>query len=220
MEDTKAFLSKSELFHGIDPDEYKMLVNCIGAVSVKVAKNETVLWAGKSTKEIGVLVSGLLQVVQDDFYGNRSIIGNVVAGDLFAESFAFAKSKVLPVSIIALKDSEVMFIDHMRLITPCCRVCNFHIRIILNLISIVSKKNIELTRKLEINSKRFTREKLLSYLSGEAEKAESASFIIPFNRQELADYLAVERSAMSAELSRMRKDGLIRYDKNQFEILN
>lgn len=219
MKDLSALLAESELFDGISYDEYKVLSGCIGAKRVKYAKNETVLLAGKSTIYVGVLLRGSLQVVHDDFYGNRSIIGKIDQGDMFAESFAFAKSKELTVSIIAVEDSEVIFIDNRRLISPCQNVCGFHSRIILNLLEIVSRKNIALTRKLEISSKRTTREKLLTYLSYEAEKSKSASFTIPFDRQELADYLAVERSAMSAELSRMAKEGLIRYKKNHFEIL-
>ena len=212
-------ISNSELFEGITPEETTILTGCIGAINTHFQKNSTVLMAGKSTDSFGIVISGTLQIVHDDFYGNRNILSNVEQGDLFAESFAFAKTKSLPVSVLSVTESDVLFIDWKKLISPCKNACGFHNRLIMNLIGIVSRKNIELTKKIEFVSKRFTRDKLLSYLSSEAEKNGSATFSIPFDRQSLADYLGVERSAMSAELSRMKTDGLIDYDKNSFKIL-
>ncbi|MDD2268548.1 MAG: Crp/Fnr family transcriptional regulator [Eubacteriales bacterium] len=211
-------LITSELFEGITSEEAQILIHCIGAASSYFAKNDTVVLAGKRTDNFGIVLSGNLQIVHDDYYGNRSILSNVEPGELFAESFVFAKTPI-PVTVISVSDSETMTINSNKLISNCQKACGFHNRLIMNLISIVSRKNIELTRKIQLVSKRLTRDKLLSYLSYEAEKNSSSTFSIPFDRQALADYLGVERSAMSAELSRMRDDGLIEYHKNSFKIM-
>ena len=152
-------------------------------------------------------------------YGNRSILAKLDAGNLFGESFALAEIKTLPVSVISTTDSELLFIECQKLATPCTNACSFHSKLIQNMLGIVSKSNISLTKKIEYSSKRTTREKLLAYLSSEAQKADNNKFSIPFNRQELADYLTVDRSAMSAELSKLRNDGFINYNKNNFELL-
>jgi DNA-binding transcriptional ArsR family regulator len=127
--------------------------------------------------------------------------------------------KMLPVSVISSTESELLFIDCRKLAAPCSKACDFHSRLIQNMLNIISKKNVSLTQKIEFLSKRTTREKLLAYLSAEAKKAGSNRFSISFNRQELADYLFVERSAMSAELSKLRDDGILKYHKNQFELM-
>ena len=175
--------------------------------------------SGESIEKFGIVLSGQVQVVQDDYYGNRSILGKIDIGNLFGESFACAEIKTLPVSVITTTESELLFIDCHRLAVPCAKACGFHSRLIQNMLSIVSMKNIALTQKIEFTSKRTTREKLMAYLSSEAKNARSSRFCIPFNRQELADYLSVERSAMSAELSKLRNDGVLKFHKNQFDLL-
>jgi CRP-like cAMP-binding protein len=120
---------------------------------------------------------------------------------------------------VATADSELLFIDFRRLASPCVNACAFHARLIRNMLNIVSVKNIALTRKIEHVSRRTTREKLLSYLSDAAKKAGGGWFSIPFNRQELADYLYVERSAMSATLSKLRDEGVLLYRRNNFKLL-
>ncbi len=182
-------------------------------------KGQTVFFTGERIEKFGIVLSGQVQVVQDDYYGNRSILGKIDIGNLFGESFACSETKTLPVSVITTAESELLFIDCHRLAVPCAKACGFHSRLIQNMLSIVSTKNILLTQKIEFTSKRTTREKLLAYLSAEAKKAEGNYFYIPFNRQELADYLSVERSAMSAELSKLKNDGLLNFHKNQFELL-
>lgn len=207
------------LFRGIELSELLSLLSCLSAKEAHYAKDQTILLSGEHRSCFGVVLSGQVQVVQDDYYGNRSILAQIGEGNLFGESFACAETKALPVSVLAMTESAVLFIDSRRLAAPCCNACRFHSKLIQNLLRIVSMKNIALTQKIEMTSKRTTREKLLAYLSNEAKKAGSNCFSIPFNRQELADYLAVERSAMSAELSKMRKDGILQFHKNQFELL-
>ena len=208
-----------ELFKGIEESELPQLLKCLSVKKAFYEKGQTIFFSGETINRFGIVVSGQVQIVQDDYFGNRSILAIIDKGHLFGESFAFAKSKALPVSVITTTESEVLFIDCSRLVSQCANVCSFHSRLIQNMLNIISMKNILLTEKIEFTSKRTTREKLLSYLSAEAKKSGTSPFYIPFNRQELADYLSVERSAMSAELSKLRDDGVLKYNKNKFELL-
>jgi len=212
-------LKTVQLFKGIEETDLQSLLACLAAKSVHFEKGQTVFSYGESIEKFGIVLSGQVQVVQDDYYGNRSILGKIDIGNLFGESFACTGIKTLPVSVITTTESELLFIDCRRLAVPCARACGFHSKLIQNMLHIVSMKNILLTQKIEFTSKRTTREKLLAYLSSEAKKSGGSRFCIPFNRQELADYLSVERSAMSAELSKLRDDGVLRFNKNQFELL-
>ena len=212
-------LKTVKLFKGIEEANIQPLLSCLCAKSIRFEKGQTVFSSGESIEQFGVVLSGQVQVVQDDYYGKRSILAKIDTGSLFGESFACAEIKTLPVSVITTTESELLFIDCHRLAVPCAKACGFHSKLIQNMLSIVSMKNILLTQKIEYTSKHTTREKLLAYLSAEAKNGGSGRFCIPFNRQELADYLSVERSAMSAELSKLRNDGLLNFHKNQFELL-
>ena len=219
MERYLSLLKSVSLFHGMEESELQPLLSCLEARLARFEKNQVVFPCGEPVKSFGIVLSGQVRIVQEDYYGNRSILTNAGAGSLFAESFACADAKTLPVSILATAESDILFIDCHRLVAPCTNACSFHSRLIQNMLNIIAIKNIALTQKIEITSRRTTREKLLAYLSAEAQAAKHSRFSIPFNRQELADYLSVDRSAMSAELSRMRDDGILRFDKNRFELL-
>lgn len=215
MEEYFPLLQTVELFSGITAAELSPLLSCLGAVVNGYARGQAVFASGESIRCFGILLSGQVQVVQNDYYGNRSILGQFGPGDLVGESFACADSP-LPVDVIATADSEALLIDCRRLASPCEKACGFHHRLVQNMMRVLSRKNIVLTRKMQITSRRTTREKLLAYLAAEAVKNRSHQFEIPFNRQELADYLNVERSAMSVELSRLRSDGLLDFSRNHF----
>ncbi|SMC63346.1 Crp/Fnr family transcriptional regulator [Papillibacter cinnamivorans] len=219
MKNYMSVLKTVQLFKGIEESDLQPLLSCLSAKAIQYGKGQTVFSSGERIERFGIVLSGEVQVVQDDYYGNRSILAKIDIGNLFGESFACAEMKTLPVSVITTTESELLFIDCHRLAVPCAKACGFHSRLIQNMLSIVSMKNISLTQKIEFTSKRSTREKLMAYLSAEAKKAGSSRFCIPFNRQELADYLSVERSAMSAELSKLRDDGVLKFHKNQFELL-
>lgn len=219
MEKYLDVLKSVDLFRGIEEFDLQPLLSCLSAKEAHYEKGQTVFFSGETIERFGIVLLGQVQIVQDDYYGNRSILANIGTGNLFGESFACAEIKTLPVSVVATTESELLFIDCQRLAVPCAKACGFHGRLIQNMLNIVSMKNIMLTQKNEFTSKRTTREKLLAYLSVEAKKVGSNCFCIPFNRQELADYLSVERSAMSAELSKLRDDGFLRFHKNQFELL-
>jgi len=218
MKEYLDILKTVKLFKDIEEADLQPLLSCLSAKKVHYNNGEIVFLSGESIRKFGIVLSGQVNVVQDDYYGNRSILARIDIGNLFGESFACAEAETIPFSVIAMMESEVLFIDCHRLSFPCAKACSFHSRLIQNMLSIVSMKNISLTQKIEFTSKRTTREKLMAYLSAEAKKAGSSHFIIPFNRQELADYLSVERSAMSAELSKLRNDGILSCHKNQFEL--
>ena len=158
-------------------------------------------------------------MIKEDYEGRRSVITSAQAGELFGEAFACAGVHQIPVSAVAAADSEIAFISLAHVLTICSNVCQFHSRIIQNLLRMIAEKNLRLNQKIDFMSQKTTKEKLLSYLFAQAKQTGSSDFSIPFDRQALADYLGVERSAMSAELSKLRKEGKIDYYKNHFRIL-
>ncbi len=207
------------LFEGIDEEDIKTLLNCLRARIARYDSGDIIFMAGDKVNDLGIVLSGQVQIVQDDYYGNKCIIGNAETGQLFGESFSFADIKALPFSIYAVEESNVLFINCRSLVTTCEKSCSFHRRLIFNMLNIVTRKNITLTEKIEFISQRTTREKLIAYLSAQAQKSKSNKFSIPFNRQGLADYLNVDRSAMSWELCKLRDDGILKFSKNKFQLL-
>lgn len=219
MKEFLPVLQSSPLFTGINADDLQALMGCLGASTVQVRKGGAVFSEGEPAKYMGIVLSGSVQIVQDDYYGNRSILTQAGPGELFAESFACANIPALPVSILAVDDSTVLCIDCCRITRSCSNACQFHNQLVLNLLQVVAAKNLAFHKKLEITAKRTTREKLMAYLMWQAKAQGRNSFTIPFDRQGLADYLGVERSAMSAELSKLRRDGIIDFDRSHFTLL-
>ena len=210
---------KVPLFEGIAENEMPSLLTCLSAVVRTYEKDEFIFSVGEPASWVGIIRSGDVHVVKEDFLGNRTIIAALSTGEIFGEAFACARTKNLPVSAVATTECEIILIDFQKIISTCSSSCGFHSRMIENMLGIVASKNVVLNQKVEIISKRSTREKLIAFLSMYAQRTGSRQFEIPFNRQELADYICVERSAMSAELSKMQKDGLIRTKKHEFELL-
>ena len=219
MEKYLDLLKTVSLFANIDMSDIKSLLNCLSAKTEYFKENETIFLAGNKAEFVGIVLSGQVQVVKEDFYGNKNIVASIEKGQLFGEAFACADLKILPVSVFSAEDSEIMLIDYRKIITTCSNTCSFHSKLIYNMLRIVANKNIILSQKIEFISKRTTKEKLLAYLSSEAKKAGSNSFSIPFSRQELADFLSVDRSAMSAELCKLRDSGVIEFNKNKFVLI-
>lgn len=212
-------LKNCPLFLGIEEEEFGSVLDCLNAGTASYKKNEMIFLEGSPARYVGIVLSGGVRIVKEDFFGNRTIVSRSGPGELFGESFACAGIEVLPVSVAAAFDSEIMMIDCRRITLTCSHSCGFHNRIIFNLLKTVAEKNLEFNRKIEITSKRTTREKLMSYLMYEAKNNRSNSFTIPFDRQELADYLEVDRSGLSAEISRLRKEGVIECSRSRFTLL-
>ena len=212
-------LMRCPLFHTIDPDSLLTMLTCLGAKVDTYDKKYTIFAEGTPAKQIGIVLSGSVQVVQYDFLGNRSILSNLGPGEIFAEAFACAEVRAIPVTIIANEPSDIMLIDCAHILHTCENHCGFHRQLIYNLMKDLAEKTLRFHQRIEITAKRSTREKLLAYLSLQAKQAGSRSFTIEFDRQELADYLEVERSGLSAEISKLKKEGVINSRKNQFVLL-
>lgn len=217
----KAFdqLKTCPLFAGISEADRAALLDCLGAKVRKMEKNEVLFALGDRPEHVGIVLAGSVHIVQEDYWGNRTILAAAQAGELFGEAFACAEAAVFPVSVIARSAGSVLLVDCRRILTTCSASCIFHARLIRNLMKIMATKNMFLTRKMEHITKKSTQERVRSYLSECALAEGKNSFAIPFNRQELADYLSVERSALSNTLCKMRDEGMIEFCKNRFTIL-
>lgn len=212
-------LRQCPLFQGVADDNLRVMLDCLGARAVPFRKRETIMAEGQPARYIGIILTGSAQIIQVDYFGNRSIIADIRPSELFGESFACADVKSIPVDVVAAEDSEVLLIDCLRITHSCSSACEFHQQLIYNLLKIVATKNLAFHQKTEITSRRTTQEKLMAYLLLQAKKNNSTFFEIPYNRQELADYLGVERSGLSVSISRLCRQGVIKADKKKFRIL-
>lgn len=208
--------SERGLFDGLTGEETAQILKCLSAAERQYRKGDVIFHAGTVTGAMGLVAEGRVEIVRDDFWGNRQILGTAGKGELFGESYACSREEPMMVTAAASEDSRILFLEVGKILTTCSPACEFHSRLIHNLLYILAEKNLKLTRKIDHMGQKTIREKVMAYLSFEAERQNSASFFIPFNRQQLADYLAVDRSALSAELSRMQRDGIIFYEKNKF----
>ena len=218
MKEFVPVLKRTKLFSGVGDDDISTMLTCLGARLLTYKKGEHVLRQGEHLSDILVLAEGSLHIQRDDYWGNRSILGHIGVGEIFGEAYVAPESGTLLNDVIAVEDSAVFFFDVKRVISTCSSACRFHTMVVQNLFFAISEKNRGLVQKLDYMSRRTTREKLLSYLSEEAKKQNSASITLPFNRQQLADYLSVDRSAMSNELCKMRDEGLLEFEKNRFRL--
>lgn len=227
-------LMKISLFAGINPADLSQLLSNLGATAKNYKKDEFIKLAGDSADFIGIVLAGNIQILQDDFYGNRNITTALGPGAIFAEAFACAGIASLPVAILSCTDTTILFINSRNLFNSedyklgadgCeCppKECECGARNILmnNLLRIVAKKNIFLNQKLRYLSHKTTCEKIMAYLNDMAIQNHSPEFRIPFDRQALADYLGVERSAMSAEIGKLVKQGYIETNRSYFKLLD
>ena len=212
-------LKRTQLFSGIGDNEIATMLNCLQARLLTFKKGDYVFREGEHLDNITVLLAGKLLVQHDDFWGNRNIVTVIRVGEMFGEAYVAPESGSLLNDVIAEEDSIVIFFDIKRILTVCSTACRFHSMVVQNLFFSISEKNRKLVQKIGHMSKRSTRAKLLSYLSEEAKRHNNRHFMIPFSRQQLADFLCVDRSAMSNELCKMRDEGLLKFDKNEFTLL-
>ncbi len=211
-------LKNCPLFENIEEENLLRMLICLGAKTSFFDKKFTVFSEGTPAKYIGIVLSGEVQISTTDYFGNRSIISNAAKGDIFAEAFACAELNSIPVSAVASKESEIMLIRADHIIHTCENHCGFHDQLIYNLMKALAKKTVSYHKRIEATSKRTTREKLLAYLTAEAKEKGTNSFDISFDRQELADYLEVDRSGLSNEISKLREEGIIENRKNHFTL--
>ena len=212
-------LRSSQLFSGVSEEELTAMLTCLGAEKRSFPKEAFLLRSGDTAESIGLVLSGSVLVIQEDIWGNRNILSRTAPGQTYAAAFACAPNSVSNVSVVTETPTTVLFLNVKRLLTVCPSACAHHSRIIRNLLSDLAGKNLLLNEKLTHIAQRTTRAKLMSYLSAEAQRRGAVEFDIPFSRQQLADFLAVERSGLSLELGKMKKEGLLDYHKEHF-VLN
>lgn len=211
-------LKKCKLFENIGDENILTMLNCLGTEVCSYSKNQYIFTEGEMASHMGIMLSGTAQIVRVDFYGNRSILTTIESSELFGESFACAATETIPVNVIAEEDCAVMLINNQKILQSCCNACEFHSRMIFNLMKSIAAKNLFLNQKIEIISKRTTRDKLMTYLMIQA-KQHGSSFNIPYDRQKLADFLEVDRSGLSSEISKLRNENVIECKRSFFRLL-
>lgn len=209
------FFLNTELFHGMDKNQLEKLFECIEAHTRKYKKGEIIFHMGEAVRSIGMVICGSVIIKNDDLWGNKSILSRIDGGNIFGETYACTDGEPMMVNAVADENTEIVFFD----IDKILELQGCHSKIIKNLLRITANKNLQLSRRILHTSAKSIRGRLMSYFSECSKQAGSRTIKIAFNRQQLADYLSVDRSAMCSELSKMKKDGLIEYNKNKFRLL-
>ncbi len=218
MEKYFAQLREVPLFRGLTEQEIGGMLKCLNAYIRDYEGGSSVFKAGQKVGSVGVVLEGSVQVVREDVHGNRIIMAEWGPKELFAEAFAPAEVEEIPVSVFASGNSKILFVDFKRIVTQCSSHCEFHSILIRNMMKALARKNIMLANRIDILGKRSIREKLLAYFWAQAKTHEKSRISLPFNRNELADFLCVDRSAMSRVLGELQREGVIRFKKNVFEL--
>ena len=218
MKDFLPVIRASRLFSGVSERELEAMLACLQPETKDYPKDAFVLRAGDTAEAVGLVLSGTILMLQEDVWGNRNILSKAGPGQIFAAAYACAPGSVLNVSVLAETQVTILFLNVGRVLTLCPAACAHHSRIIRNLLGELAGKNLRLGEKLTHMGQRTTRAKIMSYLSAEAQRLGTYELDIPFSRQQLADYLGVERSGLSLELGKMKQDGLLEFHKNHFEL--
>ena len=213
-----SFLKRTKLFSGVGDEDILSMLNCLDAAVREYNKGEYAFRQGEYIRNLMILAEGRLHIQKEDYWGNLNILNEIRPGEMFGEAYIVPNSGTLMNDVIAAETSTVLFFDMERILTVCPSACPFHTQLIKNMFYTISDKNKSLVQKLSYMSERSTREKLLSYLSDEAKRQNSSSFSISFNRQQLADFLSVDRSAMSNELCKLRDKGMLDFHKSEFTL--
>lgn len=213
-----SILSKSSLFKGFEEEEILSVLDCLRATVVDKERGSYIFREGDGTEVIGLVLSGETLIMQEDVWGRRNVLSKCRAGDIFGEAYALVPKTVVNVGVVAEENCKILFLNVNRMLTACSGSCKHHQKLIYNLTVVLAEKMLKFNERMTHLSRRTTREKLLSYLSLESVKCKSLSFDIPFDRQQLADYLCVDRAAMSVELSKLQKEGLLKTHKNHFQL--
>lgn len=207
------------LFSGIKKEDMGAMLSCTGYHISTYSKGQVIALENEHIRHVGIVLSGAVDMVKEDLWGNKALLARIGKEELFGESFACCEDNQSLVTFSAPEDTRVLFIPFHRIMHTCSMACEFHHRLVENMVRIIAGKNRELMRKVEVVSRKTLREKILAYLSHQSQRAENRYFAIPLSRQELAEYLCADRTALSRELASMKNDGLIDFDKNMFRIL-
>lgn len=211
-------IMETPLFTSLKEDELTQILECLCARRRLYSAKEFIIRETDVTGEIGVVLSGSVHIITEDAFGNRSITAKLSRGEPFGQVYASGNVQASPVSVQADTDCEVLFLKFHKIVSPCSRACRFHSKVIENMMGVLADRNIMMNRKLNILSQRTIRDKLLAFLWWQAEISGSRSFEIPYNRDELADFLCVNRSALSREISHMCDEGIIETERSHFRL--
>ena len=211
-------MREASIFRNLSDEEIIGMLPCLNAKEQHFKKNEVIYRPGDQVRKIGLVVSGAVRIEKIDYWGNRKIISVIEPGQIFGEAYAGMKTIPMEMEVLAAVTSVILFMEVGKILTTCGNSCEFHSKMIRNMVYVLAERNYKLTQKMDHLTQKTTREKLLSYFSEQALESGRSDFDIPLDRQQLADYLSVDRSAMSTELGRMKKDGLIEYRKNHFTL--
>lgn len=218
MNEFLPILKLNPLFHGLSDEEILTSLNCINAKIISKPNGSYIFNSGDHTDSMGLVLTGTVLITQIDIWAHRNIMSKCYPGDYFCEPYAAKPGTILNINIEVENDCEILLINTARLLQVCPSGCEHHQKLVRNLVSVLANKILIFNDKITHISKRSTRDKLLSYLSAESVRNSSLSFDIPYDRKQLADFLCVERAAMSVELSKLQKEGLIKTNKNHFEL--
>lgn len=219
MRNIEAEIANLPLFDGIGGEDYGAMLACVGYHVSSYKKGEPIALEEEHIMHIGIVLSGAVDMVKEDLWGNRTMLMRLPPRTLFGETFACGSDTLSVVSFLAAEDTEILFMPFWKVMHSCTMACAFHHRLTENMVRLIADKNRDLMRKIEVISKKTLREKIMAYLSLQAQMSGARYFELPLGRVELADYLCADRSALTRELSNMKADGLIDYDKNMFRIL-
>ena len=210
------FLSKTNLFRGIPPAEIMTMLGCLKATTEKYRRGEVICAEGTITTKLGMVLSGSVSIENNDIWGNKSILDKIGAGQVFAENYACVPGEAMMISVAATEQTEVLWMSAECMFTVCTHACASHQKLVRNMLTISAQKSLNLSRRILHTSSKSIRGRLLSFLSFQAAKNDCREFDISFNRQQLADYLSVDRSSLSNELSKMQKEGILTATRNHF----
>jgi CRP-like cAMP-binding protein len=206
------------LFQNINQTDIETMLECMKPYVKFYKKGNYIMYSGNNIKSIGVVLNGTVHMLKEDVWGNQAILAVMPEKSIFGETFVCSRSYNSTVSFRAATDCDILFLSFDKVLHSCSKACEFHNKLIDNIVILIARKNIQLMEKLEIISSKTLREKILIYLSRQAQRNNRLKFTIPMGRLELAEYLGADRSALSRELSRMKDEGLIDYDKNTFQL--
>jgi CRP-like cAMP-binding protein len=211
---------KTQLFNGFTEDMLRKVLPCLNPRVMHFKKGESIVFAGSPFTGIGIVNSGEIVLAKESIAGNRMILNVLKEGDMFGEMVSFSEKKVWPASATAQSDCTIVFVSPEKVITQCDKYCSHHTILINNLLHIMSKKALQLNRKVEYLTFKSLRSKLSAYLLEMHKTTGKLMFVLPMNREELADFFNVARPSISRELVKMKDEGLIDFHKSTFKITN
>ena len=211
-------LRDCRLFRNIVPKDLEAMLGCLSAREIRPQRGDFIMSTPEEHPLMGVVLEGEVEMISEDYFGKKSLLSVLPVGSIFGESYTCVKAKNRTIAYQARTRCRILLLDYERILHACKLVCRFHHRMIENMVELIAEKNLALVDKLEVTSRTTIREKLLTYLTRQAEATGSLTFTIPMGRTALAEYLCTDRSAMSRELARMKAEGILDYEKRTFTL--